>query len=80
MATTYVTGALSTGSFRDACHHARAVSDEASDTEHVYLRNSRLSRDVLVAAYCCGRPVAVGDVPRDVVVRTLRERVGNVTL
>jgi hypothetical protein len=46
----------------------------------VYLRSERIARDVLVAAYRSGHPVAVGDVPRDTVLRTLREHVGNVVL
>jgi hypothetical protein len=79
MATMY-SGVLRSANFSLACHHARETSDETSETQNVFLRNARLSRDVLVAAYRGGRPVTVGDVPRDVVVRTLRERVGNVTL
>ncbi len=80
MATTYLSGVLRTANFGLACHHARETSDETSETQNVFLRNARLSRDVLVAAYRGGRPVTVGDVPRDTVIRTLCERVGNVTL
>ena len=80
MATTYVSGVLRTANFGLACHHARETSDETSETQHVYLRNARLSRDVLVASYRGGRPVTVGDVPRDVVIRTLRQSIGNIVI
>jgi hypothetical protein len=80
MATTYLSGVLRTANFSLACHHARSVSAESRSDENVYLRSERIARDVLVAAYRSGHPVAVGDVPRDTVLRTLREHVGNVVL
>ncbi len=80
MATTYVTGSVESGDFRTARAFAREHSEQAHSAENVYLRNARLSRDVLVAAYRGGRPVTVGDVPRDTVIRTLRQSVGNIVI
>lgn len=80
MATMYVSGDIRTDNFYLACFLARSVSGESYYDTRVYLRNPRLSRDVLVAAYRGGRPVTVSDVPRDTVLRTLRERVGNIVI
>ncbi len=72
--TIYVTGAFVNGDFRAAKSFARQQSAEARSDEAVYLRSTFLDRDVMVARYVGGRPVQIGDTPRDVVLTYIRAR------